>query len=101
MKTFRLHLRHGLSAGKYEKLVERLGFLGRYVSPVKGGGRNLVVAIDVKTDYRQAAEHFAYNRVWMPGRRLGHGAVRAQVESIEELAPAEKLAEKGDTQCAT
>ena len=86
MKKYRLHLAHGLSADKYERLVDRLGFLGRYVSPVKGGGRNLVVALDVETNHLEAAEHFAANRVWMPKRRLqGQRPVRARVERIEEV----------------
>jgi hypothetical protein len=87
VKTFRLHLSHGLSAEKYEKLVERLGFLGRYVSPVKSGGRSLVVALDVLTDHADAAQHLADNRIWSPKRKLqGERPVRVRVERIEELA---------------
>ena len=87
MKTYRLHLSHGLSAEKYDKFVERLGFLGRYVTPVRGGGRNLVVALDVLTDHADAAQHLADNRIWSPKRRLeGQKPVRVRVARIEEVS---------------
>jgi hypothetical protein len=53
---------------------------------VKGGGRGLVVALDVATDYAEAALHLADNRIWSPKRRLPEPkAVRARVERIEEV----------------
>ena len=86
MKTFRLHLRHGLSGEQYERLVARFGACRKLVSPVKGGGRNLVVALDVHTDHLDAAEHFAANRVWSHKSRLqSRRSVRVHVARIEEV----------------
>ncbi len=93
MRTFRLHLTHGLSNDKYERLTSRLGICRKAMTPVRGGGRNLVVAIDVMTGHREAAEHFAANRVWMHKSRLeGRKPVRVHVARIEDVTPVEAAA---------
>jgi hypothetical protein len=86
VKTFRLHLKCGLSATQYDRLVARLRSFKKAMSPVKGGGRNLIVAIDVTTGRREAAEHFAERRIWAKKREL-HGArpVRVRVLRIEDV----------------
>ena len=86
MRTFRLHLAHGLSNEKYERLTSRLGICRKAMTPVRGGGRNLVVAIDVRTGTRDAAEYFAANRIWMHKNRLeGRKPVRVHVARIEDV----------------
>jgi len=86
VRTFRLHLKRGLSAAQYDRLVNRLRAFKKAMSPVKGGGRNLIVAIDVTTGRREAAEHFAARRVWAKKRELyGPRPVRARVVRIEDV----------------
>jgi len=86
MKTFRLYLAHGLSNEKYERLTSRLDICRKAMTPVRGGGRNLVIAIDVMTGRREAAEHFAANRIWMHKNRLeGQKPVRVHVTRIEDV----------------
>lgn len=86
MKAFRLHLKHGLSAEKYERLAARLGISRKAMTPVRGGGRNLVVAIDLRTGKRETAEFFAEKRIWSPKRRLaGPKPVRVQVVRIDNV----------------
>ena len=86
MRTFRLHLKHGLSAAQYERLAARLRLFRKVMAPVKGGGRNLVVAIDLRTGRREAAEHFAARRVWAKKRELcGPRPVRVRVVRIEDV----------------
>jgi hypothetical protein len=97
VRTYRLHLKSGLSAEKYERLTSRLGICRKAMTPVRGGGRSLVVAIDVRTGTRDAVEYFAANRVWMHKSRLeGRKPVRMHVAWIEDVTdsvtPAEAAA---------
>ena len=58
------------------------------MTPVRGGGRNLIVAIDVVTSRRAAAEHFAERRVWARKREFhGPRPVRVHVARIEDVKP--------------
>lgn len=62
------------------------------MSPVKGGGRNLVIAIDLRTGRREAAEHFAERRVWAKKKELhGPAPVRARVVEIKDVTPVEAV----------
>lgn len=89
MRTFRLHLERGLSGEQYERLAARLGACRKVMTPVRGGGRNLVVAIDVRTRSREAVEYFAEKRIWSPKRRLaGPKPVRVHVVRIDDVTEA-------------
>jgi hypothetical protein len=73
--------------------VARLRAFKKAMVPVKGGGRNLIVAIDVTTGRREAAEHFAERRIWAKKRELqGPRPVRARVVKIEDVTPVEAVA---------
>ena len=86
MRTFRLHLKHGLSANQYERLAARLRLFRKVMTPVKGGGRKLIVAIDVTTGRREAAEHFVARRVWARKKELhGPRPVRARVVRVDDV----------------
>jgi len=86
VRTFRLHLKHGLSAAQYERLVNRLRAFKKAMTPVKGGGRNLIIAIDVTTGRLEAAQHFAARRVWAKKKELdGPRPVRVRVVRIEDV----------------
>ncbi len=45
MKTFRIHLKRGISQKNFALLLKRLGFLYKDIRPIKGGGRNFIMAI--------------------------------------------------------
>ena len=86
MRTFRLHLQRGLSGEQYRRLAARLGICRKVMTPVRGGGRNLVVAIDVRTRTREAVDYFAASRIWMHKCRLeGREPVRVHVARIEDV----------------
>ena len=56
------------------------------MTPIRGGGRNLVVAIDVWTGTREAVEFFAERRIWAKKRELhGPKPVRVRVLRIEDV----------------
>jgi len=86
VRTFRLHLKRGLSAAQYDRLANRLRAFRKAMAPVTGGGRNLIIAIDVTTRRREAAEHFAERRVWARKKELhGPRPVRGRVVRIEDV----------------
>lgn len=55
-RRFRCHLKKGLSAAKFQEIVSRKDYAEGTLQPVHGGGRNLVIAIDVATRSEEAME---------------------------------------------
>ena len=87
MKTFRIHLKQGLSQANFDLLLRRLGFLYKDIQPVKGGGRSLIIAIDIQTHDMSCAENFAKKRLWLHGKNTGLRGfgpkARAKADRIE------------------
>ena len=80
MPIYRMHLENGISMETFEGIVRRLGSIYRGLKPVRGGGRNLVTAIDIQTRDLNTVQWVAEDRLWERG---AHD--RARVKRVEAL----------------